>query len=159
MVPVPLGSVPPMWWGVSSGGAFAQLGLGHMCQEGQGNPQPSEQSSNHPHHPASGASQHMSSTEAESRLPTALLLVPVIFQTATGACRPHVGPQDWGIRSEAVTAHSPGQVSICTVSFSLRVPSQRHRSQPDCFSSLPTWLHVYLSYSFGCTGIFLIVSN
>ena len=65
-----------------------------MCQEGQGNPQPSEQSSNHPHHPASGASQHMSSTEAESRLPTALPLVPVIFQTATGACCPHVGPQD-----------------------------------------------------------------
>ena len=65
-----------------------------MCQEGQGNPQPSEQSSNHTHHPASGASQHMSSTEAESRLPTVSLSVPVVLRPVKGVCLFLIGPQD-----------------------------------------------------------------
>lgn len=54
-----------------------------------------------------------------------------------------------------LTTHSPGQVSTCVISFFLWVPPQGHRSQPYIFLSLPTWFHVYLSYSFGCTGILL----
>lgn len=34
-----------------------------------------------------------------------------------------------------------------------------HRSWPNCFSSLPTSLHVYLSYSLGCTRVLLPASS
>ena len=35
------------------------------------------------------------------------------------------------------------------------VLSQGHRSWPDCFFTLPTWLHVHISYSLGYTGVLL----
>lgn len=48
---------------------------------------------------------------SKSRLPTALLLLPVILQAVKGLISP-VGPHDWGAQSVTLTAYSPGQISV-----------------------------------------------
>lgn len=50
------------------------------------------------------------SSQAESRLPTALLLLLVILQAAKGLICP-VGPHDWGAQCVTLTAYSTGQMS------------------------------------------------
>ena len=97
---------------------------------------------------------NMCSSWAEFRIPIALLLVPPALQPARGLLSPMSDP-----RTEAQPAHSPGQVSTCVSSNFLWVPSQGHRSWPDCLFSLPMQFFVYLSYSLGCTGVFLQVSS
>lgn len=92
---------------------------------------------------------------AESRLPSALLLVPPAPQPAKRACVPFVRTQDWGSQYVVWTSHSPGQISTCVISSSEFVPSLGARFWPDHFSSLPTC--VDLSYSPDCTGFFLLV--
>ena len=101
-----------------------------------------------------GKSAHACSSRAESGLPTALLLLPVVLQPAKGACLPRRGSQDWGAQSVAWTAHSPGQISTHISSLFLWLPSRGHRSQPEIFSSLPTWLRADLSYSLGWKEFF-----
>lgn len=70
-----------------------------------------------------GASQHACSSQVESRLPTALLLVPAVLQPGTGACLPCVRSQHWSVQSVAWTADSPGQVSACVIFLFLWIPS------------------------------------
>ena len=93
---------------------------------------------------------------AESRLPSALLLVPPAPQPAKRAVG---GTQDWGTQYVAWTSHPLGQISTCVISSSEFVPSPGARFRPDHFSSLPTWFCVDLSYSLDCTGFFLLVSS
>lgn len=87
-----------------------------------------------------------------------LLLVPLVFQPAKGTCPPGVGPQGRDIHYVALITLSPGKVSACVTPFLICVPSQGHRSQPDCFSSPPAQSCVALSYSLACTGVFLPAS-
>ena len=82
--------------GMREARAFAWLGLRHTARWSQ--KQPLEQTSLHP---ASGVSQSAHASQVGSRLPTALLSVPVVLQPAKGACLPQVGPQDLGVRSVA----------------------------------------------------------
>ena len=93
---------------------------------------------------------------AESRLPSALLLVPPAPQPAKRAVG---GTQDWGTQYVAWTSHPLGQISTCVISSSEFVPSPGARFRPDHFSSLPTWFCVDLSYRLDCTGFFLLVSS
>ena len=84
---------------------------------------------------------------------------PSHLPTSQVACLPHVGPQDWGVKSGALTVGHPGRVSAGVISPFHWAPLQEHRSGPDRFSSFPTWCHVDLPHSLGCTGIFLPVSS
>ena len=90
------------------------------------------------------------SSHAQSRLPTALLLVSAVLWTARGADLPCVGPQDWGIQFVAFTTLSPEQVYIHpsplhVISLFLWVPSQGHRSWPNHFLPLlPNCLCIFL---------------
>ena len=108
-----------------------------------------------PPHPVLGVSKGV---RAPCVLPTALLLVPPALQPAKGTCLPGVEPLGCGSRSVASVAHSPGRFSTCEIPLLFWVPSQAHRPQPDHFSSFPTWFHVDVSYSLGCTRVFLPVS-
>ena len=51
------------------------------------------------------------SSQAESRLPTALLLVPAVLQPAKGACLLMCRTSGLGVQFVAFSAHSPEQVS------------------------------------------------
>ena len=51
------------------------------------------------------------SSEAESRLPTALLFFLLALQPDKVASFPHVKTQGWGIHYLAQTVHSPGKIS------------------------------------------------
>ena len=57
--------------------------------------------------------------QAESRFPTAFLLVPAVPQPAKRAGLPCVGCQEWDAQSVVWTAHSPGQVSARGISLFL----------------------------------------
>ena len=95
--------------------------------------------------PALGASQQ---PYVESRLPTTLVLVPAILQLAKGTRLPCVRS---GLGHLIFDSHcSLPRVGVCVISLFLQVSSQGHRSRPDHSSSLPTSLHVYLSYSLSC---------
>lgn len=130
---VPLDSVPPTRCGVSSGGTFAQLGLG-LGSRGSREIHSLQSSHNHPHHPASGQKASRRPPGAGAELPTALLLVPVIFQTTTGACLPHVGPRT-GASDLGLSLLTPQGRYLPVRLLFPPSPIPRHRSQPDCFSS------------------------
>ena len=89
----------------------------------------------------------------------AFLSDPAVLQPPKGACLLLVGPQDWNAQSMAQPAHSPWWVSTHVISLLLSVPSQGHMSQPNHCSSPPIQEHMYLSYSLGCIGVVLPVSN
>ena len=62
-----------------------------------------------------------------------------------------------GIQSVAWTVTLQNRViSLCNF---LWVPSRGNRSQPGHFSSLSTWLHMYLSFILGCTWVLPPVSS
>ena len=92
-----------------------------------------------------------SSSRVESRLPTALLLVPVIFYPSRGACLLGVGPQDWAPACGSHCSLLRASVYPCRLAFPPG-PLPGAQILPWSLSSLPTRLHVYLSYSFGCTA-------
>ena len=91
---------------------------------------------------------HARSSWRESRLPISFLAVPLALQPANRTTRPSLRPQGRGAQCVPPPAHSQGKVSACVISILLWVPSQGHRLQPDCFSSLPTWFHVDLQECF-----------
>ena len=141
-----------LWGEVSGAGAFAQFRLG-TCQGSHGK---AGRHWSSPQSTLSALPQEQGSIHAlfTHRLPTALLLVPAALQATKGACLPCGGCQEWGAQCVACTAYSPGQISLF-----LSVPSQKHRSQPDHFFSLPIWFHINLFYSLCCIGVFLSVSR
>ena len=131
------GSRAMLWHGVRGAGVFSQLGLAHseaaagsLCLSSL---------------PClMGKPGDTFSSQAGSKLPTALLLVLVAHQLNKGVHLSRVGPHDSGPQSSS--HHFPGQ---CPFSGA---PSQG--SLPDRFSFLPPWLPVGLSYSPGHTDYF-----
>ena len=135
------------WCEVNGAGVFTQHGLGHAPRWLQETQQPLDLSALPGVKPAC-----MCSSGAEFRLLTAPLLVPVVLQPAKGALLPCIGPQDWGAQSGS--HFSLPRAGVCPRILPVPLgPSQGQRSQPNCFSFLHTWLHVYLSYSLGCIGV------
>ena len=94
-----------------------------------------------------------------SRLPTAILLVPLALQPCQGdsssMCQnPELGHTICVSLSSLLTeCFHPRNVPFASG------PIPGHRFQPDHLPSLPAWFHVGLSYSLGYTGIFLLVSS
>ena len=84
------------------------------------------------------------SSEVESRLPTAPLLIPVAFQPVKKAHLPYVTPQTWGAQCVVQIAHFPGQISANVFSFFLWVLSLGHWSQYDCLPFLPNFMWTFL---------------
>ena len=76
--------------------------------------------------------------------------------TSQGTHLPHVGPQNWGTVFVPHPSLSRAAVTCVFTPF-VRVPSQRHMSWLDNFSSLFTWLYVYFSCSLSCIGVLLPV--
>ena len=64
-------------------------------------------------------------------------------RTSQGTHLPHVGPRNWGAVFVPYPSLSRAAVT-CVFSPFLWVPSQRHTSWLNSFSSLVTWLYVYL---------------
>lgn len=95
------------------------------------------------------------SSWAESRLPTALLLVQVVLQPATGVCFPCVWLQDWGTQCVTWVTHSLGQISMHVLSLLLWVLSKD--TGPGLISFIPLLLNSVrdFSYSLVCTGVCL----
>ena len=96
----------------------------------------------------------MCSSGAESRLLTAPLLVPVVPQPAKGALLTGLGCPTHSSHCSLPRAG----VFQWILPFPLSL-SQEQRSQLNIFSFLPTWLHVYLSYSLDCIGLLLPISS
>lgn len=99
------------------------------------------------------------SSKAESRLPTALLILLKVLHPIKGAHHHCVVPQDWDPQSLTLTIPSVEGVSTSVsslFSFSSLLEAQ-----------VQTWLLFFpsyqntcaFSYSFCCTGFFLSVSN
>lgn len=95
----------------------------------------------------------MHSSGAESRLPTALLLVPMALQPVKGAC-PCAGSQDSNTQSVAFTAHFPRWISSHEFSSSESSPLGRGPYPIALLSFLPSYMWI-VSYSFGCSEVFL----
>lgn len=81
---------------------------------------------------ASGVSKHVCpcSSRAESRLPTAILLVPPALQPAKGTCLSLVSDFRAAVGSAQYmtqTTHSPGRASTHVIPLLLHVPLQWHR--------------------------------
>ena len=90
--------------------------------------------------------------QEEFRLPTAL-------QPDQPSGLSFVRPQGWDTHCETWSTHSSGWRSTSIIYLFLCVPCQGRRPWPAHFSYLHTQFHVYLSSSFGFTGVFLLVSS
>lgn len=143
------------WHGVSRDEAFAQPWLGLVPRQLWEIWQPPEL----PHSLPClwGKPMCVCSSQAASRLPTALSLLLVILQAAKGLIFP-VGPHDCGAQFVTLIAYSAGKISVHLSSRLVWVPFQGRRSWPSSFSSLPTQSYVDLSYRHGCSLAFLPLS-
>lgn len=143
------------WHGVSRDEAFAQPWLGLVPRQLWEIWQPPEL----PHSLPClwGKPMCVCSSQAASRLPTALSLLLVILQAAKGLIFP-VGPHDCGAQFVTLIAYSAGKISVHLSSRLVWVPFQGCRSWPSSFSSLPTQSYVDLSYRHGCSLAFLPLS-
>ena len=66
--------------------------------------------------------------------------------TLQGSLSPWCRTPGLGTQPVALTAHSPGQVSTRVISLFLWVPSQGHRSWPDCFLPFPPdYMFIFLT--------------
>lgn len=134
---------------------FSQSGLEHMTRWLQETWQPVEKTSLCP---ASRSSQHVQTPREWSPGFPQLFRLSQCPPTSQGGLSPLCRTLGLELPICGSTCSLP-KVGICpcNVSFPL-IPSQGHRSQPNQFSSLPTQLHVYISYSLCCTEVLLPVS-
>ena len=113
--------------------------------------QPLEQFPAHPFCPASGQGSApellIGSVQTSPRPPASNVGSPSLCQ-----------PQDW-VLAVPWTAHSSGRVSFCRTSPLVLTPLRGAGAGPDCFSFLPSQVHVDPSYSLVCMRVFLPVSR
>ena len=88
----------------------------------------------------------------------AFLSDSAVLQSAKGAYLLQVGPQGWETQSDLTCSLPMAGVHLCILSVPLTLFLEQ-RSQPDHCSSLPTQVHMYLSYSLGCTGALPLLSS
>ena len=100
------------------------------------------------------------SSQAEFKLPTALLLPPgPVLQVTKETHLSYVRYQDSVAQYVTWTAHSPGSISTYLISLSLCIPSLEHRFQSGPHFSSLLILCVYLSCNLARTGVLLSVSS
>lgn len=97
----------------------------------------------------------MHPSEAESRVHTALLLVPMVFQPVKGACS-YAGSQDWNTQSVAFTAHFPWWIPSHEFSSSESSTLGTGPYPITLLSFLPSYMWI-VSYSLGCSEVFMQV--